>query len=60
LAVATFTHTSSFAADERNVHVINGTGYGSKFRASNEPDDDEWDENELGDNSVLPNAMAST
>ena len=55
LAVATFAHTSSFAADERNVHVINGTGYGIKFLGFNEPDDDEWDENELGDNSVLPN-----
>jgi len=48
--------TSTFAADERNVYVINGTGYGIKFLGFNTPDDDEWDDNELGDNAVLPNA----
>jgi|ERR1041385_1336826 hypothetical protein len=47
--------TKSFAADQRNVYVINGTGYGIKFLGFNTPDDDEWDENELGDNAVLPN-----
>ena len=45
----------SFAADDRNVYVINGTGYGIKFLGFNSPDDDEWDDNELGDNAVLPN-----
>ena len=44
-----------FAADDRNVYVINGTGYGIKFLGFNSPDDDEWDDNELGDNAVLPN-----
>src|SRR5882757_9802942 len=38
----------SFAADNRNVSVINETGYAIKFLAFNSPDDglDEW-ENEL-------------
>jgi len=47
--------TQSFAADERDVYVINGTGYGIKFLGFNTPGDDEWDDNELGDNAVLPN-----
>jgi hypothetical protein len=56
LAVAALAaSSSSFAADERNVQVINKTGYGIKFLGFNTPDDDEWDENELGDNAVLPN-----
>jgi hypothetical protein len=46
---------SSYAADQRNVYVINGTGYGIKFLGFNTPDDDEWDDNELGENAVLPN-----
>ena len=54
-AVVMLGGSSSFAADERNVHVINKTGYGIKFLGFNEPDDDDWDENELGDSSVLPN-----
>jgi len=39
---------SSFAADSRNVSVINETGYAIKFLGFNGPDDglDEWD-NEL-------------
>jgi hypothetical protein len=39
---------SSFAADSRNVSVINETGYAIKFLGFNAPDDglDEWD-NEL-------------
>ena len=53
--LAAFVATKSFAADQRNVYVINGTGYGIKFLGFNTPDDDEWDENELGDNAVLPN-----
>ncbi len=47
--------TDTFAADQRNVYVINGTGYGIKFLGFNPPGDDEWDDNELGDNGVLPN-----
>ncbi len=59
LAIATLVATSSsFAADERNVRVINGTGYGIKFLGFNSPEDDEWDENELGDNAVLPNGSS--
>ena len=40
--------TPSFAADSRNVSVINETGYAIKFLGFNAPDDgvDEW-ENEL-------------
>lgn len=53
--LAALVATKSFAADQRNVYVINGTGYGIKFLGFNTPDDDEWDENELGDNAVLPN-----
>src|SRR5260370_17220537 len=39
---------SSFAADSRNVSVVNETGYAIKFLGFNGPDDglDEWD-NEL-------------
>ena len=39
---------SSFAADSRNISVINETGYAIKFLGFNAPDDglDEWD-NEL-------------
>jgi hypothetical protein len=40
--------SSSFAADSRNVSVVNETGYAIKFLGFNAPDDglDEWD-NEL-------------
>jgi len=40
--------TASFAADSRNVSVVNETGYAIKFLGFNGPDDglDEW-ENEL-------------
>lgn len=40
--------TTSFAADARNINVINETGYAIKFLGFNGPDDglDEWD-NEL-------------
>jgi hypothetical protein len=42
------TAASSFAADSRNISVINETGYAIKFLGLNAPDDglDEWD-NEL-------------
>ncbi len=38
---------SSFAADQRNVTVINGTGYGIKFLGFNNPGDNDWSDNEL-------------
>jgi hypothetical protein len=60
LAAATLTGSSSFAADERNVTVINGTGYGVKFLGFNNPGDNEWSENELPPNSVLPDVIAFT
>jgi hypothetical protein len=43
-----FAAVSSFAADSRNVSVVNETGYAIKFLGFNGPDDglDEWD-NEL-------------
>jgi hypothetical protein len=50
--------TAAFAADSRNVSVVNETGYAIKFLGFNAPDDgiDEW-ENEL--EGVLKN-QAST
>src|ERR1700680_2723614 len=51
LAVSTST---SFAADERDVTVVNGTGYGIKFLGFNNPGDNDWSDNELPPNSVLP------
>jgi hypothetical protein len=46
--------TPSFAADERNVTVINGTGYGIKFLGFNNPGDNDWSDNELPSSSVFP------
>jgi hypothetical protein len=54
IAAATLSGSSSFAADERNVTVVNGTGYGIKFLGFNNPGDSDWSENELPPNSVLP------
>jgi hypothetical protein len=48
LAVATLSGSSAFAADERNVTVVNGTGYGIKFLGFNNPGDNDWSDNELG------------
>jgi hypothetical protein len=48
LAVMTLGMTSTFAADERNVTVVNGTGYGIKFLGFNNPGDNDWSDNELG------------
>ena len=39
--------SSSFAADRRDVTVVNGTGYGIKFLGFNNPGDDDWSDNEL-------------
>src|SRR5882757_944079 len=47
IAVATLSGSSSFAADERNVTVVNGTGYGIKFLGFNNPGDNDWSDNEL-------------
>ena len=44
----------SFAADERNVTVINGTGYGIKFLGFNNPGDNDWSDNELPSSGVFP------
>lgn len=54
VSAATLTMSSSFAADLRDVTVINGTGYGIKFLGFNNPGDDDWSDNELPPNSVLP------
>ena len=53
LALATLSGSSSFAADDRNVTVVNGTGYGIKFLGFNNPGDNEWSDNEIGE--VMPN-----
>lgn len=53
-AAVTLTVSSSFAEDQRNVTVVNGTGYGIKFLGFNNPGDDDWSDNELPPNSVLP------
>jgi hypothetical protein len=47
VAVATLSGSSSFAADDRNVTVVNGTGYGIKFLGFNNPGDNEWSDNEI-------------
>jgi hypothetical protein len=44
----------SFAADLRDVTVVNGTGYGIKFLGFNNPGDNDWSDNELPSGSVLP------
>lgn len=43
--------TAAWAADQRNVTVVNATGYGIKFLGFNTPGDNEWSDNEIG--SVL-------
>ena len=48
LAVATLTVTPADAADDRNVTVINGTGYSIKFLGFNNPGDSDWSDNEIG------------
>jgi len=46
--VAILGGSSAFAADQRNVTVVNGTGYGIKFLGFNNPGDNDWSDNELG------------
>jgi hypothetical protein len=58
VAAATFGASSSFAADARNVTVVNGTGYGIKFLGFNNPGDNDWSDNELPPSSVLPNGSS--
>jgi hypothetical protein len=48
ILVATLGGSSAFAADQRNVTVVNGTGYGIKFLGFNNPGDNDWSDNELG------------
>ena len=47
VAVATLSASSAFAQDNRNVTVVNGTGYGIKFLGFNNPGDNDWSDNEL-------------
>jgi hypothetical protein len=47
-AVAMLTASTTYAADERNVTVVNGTGYSIKFLGFNNPGDNDWSDNELG------------
>ena len=47
ISAAALTMSTSFAADQRNVTVINGTGYGIKFLGFNNPGDNDWSDNEL-------------
>jgi hypothetical protein len=53
VAVSTLGGSSSFAADERNVTVVNGTGYVIKFLGFNNPGDNDWSDNEIS--SILAN-----
>ncbi|HEV3183683.1 MAG TPA: hypothetical protein VGZ49_02320 [Xanthobacteraceae bacterium] len=46
--VVAFGTLPASAADERDVMVINATGYPIKFLGFNPPGDDEWNDNELG------------
>ena len=56
VAAFAFSATTALAADERNVTVVNATGYGIKFLGFNPPDDDEWNDNEIS--SVLGNGAS--
>jgi hypothetical protein len=47
-AAALLSVSATFAADNRNVTVVNGTGYGIKFLGFNNPGDNDWSDNELG------------
>jgi hypothetical protein len=58
VSVAALTASPSFAEDQRNVTVVNGTGYGIKFLGFNTPGDDEWSDNELPPDSVLPDGSS--
>jgi hypothetical protein len=47
-AAAILSASATFAADDRNVTVVNGTGYGIKFLGFNNPGDNDWSDNEIG------------
>jgi hypothetical protein len=47
VVVGLLSASPSRAADERNVTVINGTGYGIKFLGFNNPGDNDWSDNEI-------------
>jgi len=53
-SIAVLSASASFAADLRDVTVVNGTGYGIKFLGFNNPGDNDWSDNELPPGSVLP------
>jgi hypothetical protein len=53
-SIAVLSASASFAADLRDVTVVNGTGYGIKFLGFNNPGDNDWSDNELPPSSVLP------
>jgi len=46
--------TSAFAADDRNVTVVNGTGYAIKFLGFNNPGDNEWSDPGHAQNTDRP------
>jgi hypothetical protein len=48
-AVIAFGTLPASAADQRDVNIVNATGYPIKFLGFNPPGDDDWDDNELGD-----------
>jgi hypothetical protein len=48
--------SGALAEDQRNVNVVNATGYGIKFLGFNNPGDNDWSDNELG--SVLRNGQS--
>src|SRR3979490_2605110 len=43
--------SGALAEDQRNVNIVNATGYGIKFLGFNNPGDNDWSDNELS--SVL-------
>jgi hypothetical protein len=50
------TVSGALAEDQRNVTIVNATGYGIKFLGFNNPGDDDWSDNELS--SVLRNGAS--
>lgn len=56
VAIAALAATPSYSADDRNVTVVNGTGYGIKFLGFNNPGDNDWSDNELS--SVMGNGKS--
>ena len=54
--VALLSASSAFAQDQRNVTVVNGTGYGIKFLGFNKPGDNDWSDNEIS--GVWPNGAS--